>query len=686
MDRMGMRGARWISVVLGVVLGANAGALAANAGSVVDTPEEARDAFSALSAAQQAQLAKQLNGLLGRLNFSAPISSFLPQTTAADNPLGDLLGGGAVPSLLSGLNLSLPSEVIALLPSAITYRWETQMNGYSQSVDAILNVPTLLDVDGDSVPDINASLSISGTSSVTMQVERLAAGLIGSTDLPLKIEAVVADPRAGSTAVFALGYDASASRAPDSFTEVIGIGGGLNSTQITVDVTSTGAGDSLDLLAEQFEDSGNGQRNPEQTIVLGLAPVPGNASVALDMGNNDIAVSVGASQRADAAIEFVDYSSGSAQTVNAFINQLPTSLVLNFTQAGGDRVLSYNASQGINEISVHADQLSGFGRANQLQLTLGGVPLALSLNMGSEGEFDLNAGNADLGYLDALLSNGPQGSLPAGHDGVQMRETPADSVLAARITRLRRVSGQQAPLGIYLDSLAGKPFTVELRDQPSANAKQTYTTATLLNLQRQTQISISDGSKQQINYSAAAAASHLSFETNAGSRDKLTASASPVASSIAICAAGNNSCSTSGKAGNTGSFRVTTSQPMTLNLRDCNNGSCSKELRLSNFNIRHVDMAINVGKNCTFWGDCVEGSKGSIWLDTDNHSMTGRVLSRSGLPVDANFGPGFRSNNRYVSWNWFIPSKSGSISCGSGSYLKVTVFGITLDIKALYLC
>ncbi|MGJ8671021.1 MAG: hypothetical protein ACSHXK_16180 [Oceanococcus sp.] len=674
------------SLLMGLVLGGQVGLLAASSSNgVVTTPEQARDAFSALSSQQQAALADQLSGLLGRVNFANAVSTFLPQSTSSDDGIAGLLGGALpVSGGLAALNLSLPAEVIALLPSAITYRWETEVNGYKQTTDAVLNLPTLLDVDGDSQPDFNASLSISGANSVTLQVERIA--VLNGASIPLKIEAVVADPRATSGSVFALGYDASASRAPDSFTEVIGIGGVLGNTQLTVDMSTSGAGNSLDLLAEQFSERADGSRNPDQTIVLGLAPVPDSANVAIDIGSNTIAVDVGASQRSFAAIEFIDYSSGQAQPVDVAIDQLPTSLSLNFTELNGQRQLSYNASQVVDEINVNADQLSGFGRANQLQLLLGGVPTSLNLDMGSAGEFDLDAGNADLGLLDVVLSNGASASLPVGADGIVMKETPSDSVLTARITRLRRISGQQQPLSIYLDSLGAKPVHVELRDKPSSNAKETYTTANLNNLQRQTQISISDGSKQQINYSAAAAASSLVFETNAGSRDKLTASASPVASNIAICAAGDKSCSTSGKAGNTGSFRVVTSQPMTLNLRDCNNSSCSKELKISNFNIRHVDMAINVGKNCTFWGSCTEGSKGSIWLDTDNHSLTGRVISRSGLPVDANFGPGFKTNNRYVTWNWFVPSKSGSISCGSGSYLKVTVFGITLDIKALYLC
>lgn len=679
--RFGRAGARRWGIGISLLLGA--GLLGASDGRL-STPQEVEDAFFELSPMQQMQLAEQLSGLFGRVRFASAIDGFLPAPKSA---LDGLPGGSDNLGLnLASSSIALPAEVLALLPSALRYRWETSLNGYRQRVEAVLNLPTLLDVDGDSTPDVNAMLSISGTNSVTMTVERIGGGIVKLGDLPLKIEAVVADPRAGSTSLFALGYDASDSRAPDRFSEVISIGGGVNSTELTVSISATGAGPNLTLLAEEFAELPNGQRDPDQTVALGLAPVPASAFVTVSLGD-DISLSLGATPRSTADVRFVDHAGSVPQTVLATIDQLPTEMNLQFVESNGDRLLSYTASQTVGTITVDADELSGFGDANRVALVLGDIPTAMSLSFGSEGEFDLDLGNADLGLLEALLTDGATVSVPAGYDGVTLLDLPGSSVLSARIRGLKRVSGQQAPLSLYLDSIAAQPFRVELREQPGSSAKQTYTLATLRNLQRRTRIAVKDGSKQEISYSADAAASSFSFETNAGSRDRLTASASPLASQVDICAAGNNACSTSGKAGNTGSFRVTTSQHMTLNLRDCSNASCAEELRLTNFNIRHVDMAINVGRNCPWYGCWPQGSKGSIWLDTDNHSLTGRVLSRSSsFTVNGNFGSGFRTNNRYVSWSYFVPSKSGSISCGSGTYLDVTVFGITIDISGLYLC
>lgn len=646
----------------------------------VDTPEEAEAAFANLTPEQEAALAEMLGGLLGNVDFSAALKPFLPDPEAK-SAVNSLLGG-----LSTRVNLALPSAVVALLPSELTYRWETEVNGHRQSFDAVLNVPTLLDVDGDARPDVNAMLSISGPTSVTMTVDRIGAGLLSNGNLPLKIEAIVSDPRAGSSDTFALGYDTRQSQAPDSFSEQITIGGGLSSTELTVNITTSGAGNSLTLLAEQFRYAGNGSRNSAQTIAMGMSPVPTSTNIAVSIGN-DVTLSVGASPRTTADITYVDFGGSQPQTVEASIDQLPTNLSMTLTDANGDRKLTYTATQTINEIDLTADELTGFGNANRLELLLGGVPTSMTLSFGQSGDFDLNLGNANLGLMEALLTNGPSVAVPNGYDGVTMQELPGTSVLTARINGLKRVSGQQSPLSIFLDSVANRPFRVELREQPHGGAKQTYTLATLHNLQRNTRISVKDGSKQEITYRSDAAASSLSFETNAGNRHLMTASASPVARSIDLCATGNNACSTSGKAANTGSFRIIASQHMTMNMRDCDNSACSDELKITNLNLRRLDAAINITRNCPWYGCWEHGSKGSIWLDTDNYTLTGRLYSKtSSFKVDANFGSGFKTNNRYVSWSYFVPSKSGSISCGSGTFLKVTVFGITIDIKGLYLC
>lgn len=683
---------RFLRLGAGVLAVTAASALSASQSTYVSTPEQAEQAFSALNGSQQATLAEQLSGLLGQVNFAGLLQPFLPQaqTQAEDDLLGDLLdplGLDAVTDLL---------DVITLLPSALSYTWEYEMNGQSGSASALLNLPTPIDVDGNGVPDITATLSISGTSQVTMTVDRLGArlglrgllgGVLGNAPLPLKIEAVIDDPRAESEALFALGYDASSSQAPEQFSAAVNLTGALNSSQIGVNLTTQDAGNALTILAGQFSRASNGQRVPAQELGMTLSPVPGSAHVDVALGDQ-ISVQLGASQRSSADILFVNHDTQPAQVVTALIEQLPTSLSLSFAENQDDRLLTYSGSSDVDLIHITADGVGGlFGNTSVVDLELAQIPTEMSLSFGSNGDFDLDLGDDNLGRIEALLTNGPDVRVPAGVDGVTLLEIPGTSVLTARISGLKRVTAQQAPLALALDSVAGNPLRVELREQASAADKQTYTIAELSSLQRHTEISIDEsGGAQLISYRADDAASSLSFATNTGDREEMTASASPVASSIDICASGGTACTTSGKSANTGSFRVITSQAVNLNLRDCNNASCNEELRLTNLNIRNLDLAINISENCTIFG-CITGSKGNIWLDTNNYTLTGGFRSRSSdFTVNGNFGSGFKTNNRYVRWNNFIPSKSGSISCGSGTYLDVTVIGITIDVSGLYLC
>lgn len=683
---------RFLRLTAGFVVAASASALSASQATYVSTPEDAQQAFSSLNGSEQAQLSEQLSGLLGQVDFAGLLEPFLPQpqAQAEDDLLGDTLdplGLGAVNDLL---------DLVLLLPGALNYTWEYEMNGQRGSASALLNLPTPIDVDGNGLPDITATLSISGTNQVTMTVDRLGArlglrGLLGSVlgnnPLPLKIEAVIADPRSESDALFALGYDASANSAPEQFSAAVNLSGALDSSQIGVNLTTKSPGDSLTLLAGQFNRASDGQREPSQELAMSLSPVPARANVDVTLGDQ-IAVALGATQRSTADILFVNHASQPAQVVTALIEQLPTSLNLSLAENQSDRVLSYSGSSDVDLIHITADGVGGlFGNTSQVDLELAQIPTDMSLSFGSSGDFDLDLGDDNLGRIEALLTNGPDVRVPAGMDGVTLLEIPGTSVLTARISGLKRVTAQQAPLALALDSVAGNPLRVELREQPSASAKQTYTIAELSSIQRHTEISIDEsGGAQRIRYRADDAASSLSFSTNAGDRHQMTASAAPVASSIDICAAGGTACTTSGKSANTGSFRVITSQPVNLNLRDCDTVSCGNELRLTNLSIRHLDLAINISENCTIFG-CITGSKGSIWLDTDNYNLTGGFRSRSSdFNVNGFFGSGFRTNNRYVSWNNFIPSKSGSISCGSGTFLDVTVIGITIDVSGLYLC
>lgn len=647
------------------------GATAVQALNMLTTPAEVSAAMQGLSDEQEQAFTDLLAGVLKDADFAALVSRFDLATATGIDPLtlGDI--ADALHPVISGL---------PLIGGLLTFEWETEVNGVTRSHTGVLNVATPLDVDDQIGADVTAKLSLNGTTGITLEVQRSDSGAA----LPLKIRAIVQDPRSGSDAKFALGYDARHADAPASYTEDVSISG-ITGTSLSLSVEVDGAGSALALLADELASD----KSPRQSIHFDLAPVPNRISAQVDLGD-DVHLALNASRASLAILRYVDAIATPAQTLTASIDELPSQLSIDIRDRDGQQDIAYSASALIQSVDISGSNLASLGKAKDIVVSLQEVPQALDLSLGtSNGNFSLDAGNASLGLIEALFTSGSQQHVPAGYDGLLFKDLPGTTVLAARVTQLKRMSGSEEPLSIYLDALAGKPVSIELRSQPSVGAKEVYTTAQLNNLQRHTQISITEsGSRQLIHYEAAAIASSLNLATNAGNRQSLTASLSAVPASMDICAAGDKTCSTSGKAGNVASMRVTSSHRATLDLHDCHNNSCSEEIKISNLSFRKVDTSIDVGRNCPWYGCYPQGSKGSIWLDTDNHLLNGTLkYAGADFKVKAGFGPSFRTDNRYVKWSYFAPtSKSGSITCGAGTYLDVTVFGITIDVSGLYLC
>lgn len=672
---------RWLILAAGAMFG-GCSALAA-AASVVETPEQAQEAFQALSPDQQSQLGEIWGSLLQGFDTQDLLQHFdLDQVSGS---LLSRLRTQSLSELLSGASTALPA--LPLLPS---FRFETESQGIRRSQSALFNVPTLLDVDAQAGPDVVATLSLTA-SGVNLSVRRLALVPLLAPALPLKIEAVVQDPRGDSTQVFAFGYDALASSAPGDYSETITVTGSGSDTTLEGTIAASSAGTTLAVIGELFQPGLDGSRTQPQRARLDLTPVPASTSLTIRTGGT-VLFALGASTPTVAKVTAEDLRSANGPALVATIQSLPSDLRLQLTESNGARRLSYTASAPVERISADARNLPLQGRARQLLLALDDLPQTLSLNLGAEGSsFDLDTQGATLGRLEAVITSGPVENVPASFDGVLLKNLPDRSVLGARISGLKRVSGTQNPLSVFLDSVAGRPFRAELRDQPTPSAKQTYTIAELRNLQRNTRFSVSDASgRQEISYSADGSASSVTLDTNSGSRQQLTASIAPMPRSLTACSTGDNRCSSSGRPGNRGSFRLVSSEAITVNLFDCQAGSCSspsRQFRLNNLRLRLVDAAISTGQSCTFLGCLPEGSSGNIWLDTDWQEFTGSLVTQDGgNNVSAYFPPGFRTDNRYVSWSFFIPSKSGAISCPSGTQLNVTVFGIVINVAGLYLC
>ena len=258
--------------------------------SVITTPGEAESALSGLSEQQDAALAQWLANVLTDADFGQFFNHFIASEAA---PFGIGLGDRIELQIL-GVSYGIENPVAALnlLPGMLGYEWQTTSGNVTRQHAATLNVPSLLDVDDVPGADVIATLAINGTSGVTLSVDKLgSAGGIGLNlaEMPLKIEAIIDDPRGGASR-FAFGYDASAADAPTSFSESVTITGAGSSTQITVNVSQSGAPASLRLLAEEFTGPGD-NRAPAQTIGVQLTPVPASINASVTVGD-DIAASL----------------------------------------------------------------------------------------------------------------------------------------------------------------------------------------------------------------------------------------------------------------------------------------------------------------------------------------------------------------------------------------------------------
>jgi hypothetical protein len=377
------------------------------------------------------------------------------------------------------------------------------------------------------------------------------------------------------------------------------------------------------------------------------------------------------------------------RVIDGNIRDLPDQVRIELSTTNG--TLAYDGSAPIGEITVEGSDPNGFtGRATDLHLLARDIRTSLDLAYAGGGNtVSIDAGLGQIGLFEVQLTSGPDERVQTGFDGILLNDLADRYVLFARITGLRKATAVQTPApDLTLDATGNKVFKVDVNQQALSGGKITYTRATLDRLQRSTRVQlIPTSSGQRVTYSAAAATNSLTFDTNSGNRWNLHASlASPLPASMTLCQASNNVCGGSGRSSNAGSVSFVASEHTTANLFDCvqpANSSCPGDpdefLRVTNLRARKLVEDANSSST---------GSSGHIYLDTDNHELTGNVLSRDGSGgFEANFPSGFRSENRLGTWSAFglFKNKSGTITCPGGTSLAVYVIGIRIGVTS-FLC
>lgn len=365
------------------------------------------------------------------------------------------------------LSLALPGLFLATQPAqaapALTVTWESECGGVRSSVTSLVLAPRQLNVCGSAAPDVSATFTASNAGG-TIQIRRLPRA---AAVLPLKIEAVIRDPRGPASSAVAFGYDArgATSQAPESFRAALSLTGSGDATTTALNLTIAGSGPTLAVTSELFTRGPDGSRTDPRRLRLGYAPVPATATATARPAGGGWSLWLGAATPTSVTVLAENLTATSQRTLSAAVNPLPTSLALDFAGTGGG-ALTYTASSPVDLLTLDVVDPAGLAaRATRLELVLSQVPAALSLGFAQPGAaFSLDAGAGTLGTMQALLTSGPDTELPAGEDGVKLLDTAAQYTLRAQLAGVQRVSVRQRPtIDVQVDTAGGRPFGVDLR-------------------------------------------------------------------------------------------------------------------------------------------------------------------------------------------------------------------------------
>jgi hypothetical protein len=603
--RRGNRPARGgVAVVVGVLLALAPGASAAQA-QVTPTPEQlAGDAPQALAEG---------------LSFLSELGTQLPAPGSIQFP---------VPSDPQGAI----DQIGALINTATNIRWESTCNGATKTQVGSFLVPTPLDVCGNALPDVIATLGLTPTG-VGLSVTKIPQ--IGQSTLPLKLEAVLPDPRAGSTKSIALGYDTTAASAPAYFSATGALLPG--SPNVSLTLTSTLPGASLALIGEVFDRGAPGVRSGSTAVRLNYAPVPASSTIAVSLGadreTDPIRVSLSASSATTAVATVTDKTDPAVvNTITAGLEQLSGTLAL--TATGKSRI-GYTATTRLNRITVSAatTPVGTTTPSKALALEMNNVPRTMDVETGLGSD-----GGATIAYAADDIA-----------DSIKVSQEKDDPTLGKRV----RLNAEIVRIPARLDVAMSPPA---VGNEPTTIA-----------------------------YTASTPADRLTVFTNAGKdRFSLDLSMVPVPTTMSVCAAKRAGCASPTRAmgANAGSVSVTTSQPTNVKLRDCAGAACG-EHKIADITLRRFEFQANTD------GLVLSALKGAAWFDTDDQELTGTADISGDQDIRARFPSGFSAQNRQLFWEargivlGDVLDRFGTINCPSGTQINVVRPVVTYQVDGV---
>jgi hypothetical protein len=284
---------------------------------------------------------------------------------------------------------------------------------------------------------------------------------------------------------------------------------------------------------------------------------------------------------------------------DARITDAPHQLSLALSADGS---VSVEGSAPIDEVLLEARDDEGIlDGSSHLDLRLVDVPRLLTVGVGDDGVV-FDTGGEAIGLLEVFADDGTHLAVPGDGDGLLVRSSGEGTALAGRISGLRRI---EASLGdapdVLLDTVAGKVFTITLREEGADDVR-----ATLDHLVPGMRLGlVDDGSgATRLTYSASEATSSLSFDMGGLSGSI----GGPLPERLVVCMAGDEACLPDLGIDDPGlgSVRFAASETTTLDLVDPNGGLNAQNLRLQVLDLTGTVDAENGGDvylNTTEYGD-----------------------------------------------------------------------------------
>lgn len=270
-----------------------------------------------------------------------------------------------------------------------------------------LLLPTLIEVgDGDLLPDLIGTITPLSLDRFKLRIDRV---LLETGPLPLSIEAVANDPTSGTLPRkrIAFGYDARASRAPQSFEAEVRVGTSATqagATTLSIGYDTRSPGTTLDVIGGLFNGA-IGARTDPIGARLSYAPVPQKGGVDLVIGNR-IEVRKTASSLTKLTADYEDVLASSETRMRAVVDKLPS-----WTEVVFDRIatsknkVTYTSVAPVSQFTLDYTAKPGGVLSQAATVKASGLPTGMTVEQTSpkSGSFTATGGSVasvEAGYGD----------------------------------------------------------------------------------------------------------------------------------------------------------------------------------------------------------------------------------------------------------------------------------------------